>query len=329
MPETVPSESARVLVELKGIKKSFPTSQGELVACQDIDLAIEKGRSFGLVGESGSGKSTVMRVLQLLLPATAGEIWMNGVNVTKLPQRQLKRYRRNVQFVAQDPFGSLFPHYTIGKNISEPLRIHRIGGMKEQTHPALELMDAVGLSSDLFYKFPHELSGGQQQRVAIARALALSPALLVLDEAVSSLDVSIQAQILNLLQSMKERMGLTYAFISHNLAAVRLLCEDVAVMYLGKIVESAPSGVLFKRPMHPYTRSLIDAIPAFVGNQVKPLPSGPVAIGERPSATRRPSGCAYHTRCAFATDVCRTVEPEWTEPHPGHRVACHHADSFN
>ncbi|MFD1674533.1 ABC transporter ATP-binding protein [Alicyclobacillus fodiniaquatilis] len=326
MPETMLSVSSKVLVELKGITKSFPIPKGALIACQDINLVIEKGRSVGLVGESGSGKSTVMRVLQLLLPATSGEVWMNGVNVSRLPQRRLKRYRRNVQFVAQDPFGSLFPHYTVGGNIAEPLRIHQTGTKSEQSARALELMASVGLSQDLYYKFPHELSGGQQQRVAIARALALSPELLVLDEAVSSLDVSIQAQILNLLQEMKARMGLTYAFISHNLAAVRLLCEDTVVMYLGRIVESAPSEVLFKQPIHPYTKSLIDAIPAFVGDKVKSLPTGSLTKVERPSPTHRPSGCAYHTRCPFATDVCKVEEPKWTEPLPGHRVACHHAD---
>lgn len=318
--------SAKVLVELKGIKKTFATSGGELTACSDINITIRQGRSFGLVGESGSGKSTVMRILQLLLPATEGEIWMNGVHVSSLHQRQLKSYRRNVQFVAQDPFGSLFPHYSIGKNILEPMRIHRVGEKAQQFERALALMDAVGLNRDLFFKYPHELSGGQQQRVAIARALALSPHLLVLDEAVSSLDVSIQAQIINLLQSMKEQLGLTYAFISHNLAVIRLLCEDTAVMYLGKIVEVGPSNELFRRPLHPYTKSLIDAIPAFVGDQVKPLPTSVQMTGDRPSPTRRPSGCAFHTRCPLATDVCRTVEPAWSEPVAGHRVACHHVD---
>lgn len=328
MAQVAPSAAEQALVELKGVKKSFSTSRGELIACQDIDLTIRKGRSFGLVGESGSGKSTVMRVLQLLLPATAGEIWMNGVNVSRLPTRRLKPYRRNVQFVAQDPFGSLFPHLSVGGNIAEPLKIHKVGTRATQLERTLQLMDAVGLAHDHYHKFPHELSGGQQQRVAIARALALSPQLLVLDEAVSSLDVSIQAQILNLLQEMKSQMGLTYAFVSHNLAAVRLLCEDIAVMYLGKIVESAPSVEMFKRPIHPYTQSLFEAIPAFIGDEVKPLPTAPLAKRERPSATNRPSGCAFHTRCPFATDVCREREPEWREPVEGHRVACHYADDM-
>lgn len=326
MPEAVLSVSRQALVELRGVKKTFSTSRGELIACENINMTIEKGRSFGLVGESGSGKSTVMRVLQLLLPATEGQIWMNGVNVSGLPPRKLKSYRRNVQFVAQDPFGSLFPHFSVGKNIAEPLKIHKVGGKAEQLERTLDLMESVGLAPDLYSKFPHELSGGQQQRVAIARALALSPQLLVLDEAVASLDVSIQAQILNLLQEMKTRMGLTYAFVSHNLAAVRLLCEDIAVMYLGRIVEAGPSSEIFKNPSHPYTKALFQAIPAFIGDEVKPLPTTPIARRDRPSAINRPSGCAFHTRCPLATDVCKSVAPEWTELTPGHHVACHHVD---
>lgn len=313
------------LVEVRGIRKTFSTPQGELVACTDIDFTIRKGRSFGLVGESGSGKSTVMRIVQLLLPPSAGEVWMNGVNVSHMSQRRLKPYRRNVQFVAQDPYGSLFPHFTVGKNIMEPLRIHAVGSKQEQMARAVDLMDAVGLRTELFHKFPHELSGGQQQRVAIARALALSPQLLVLDEAVSSLDVSIQAQILNLLQGMKDDLGLTYAFISHNLAVIRQICEETAVMYLGRIVEIGPSDELFHHPLHPYTRSLLDAIPAFVGDRVKPLPTTLQHVGSGPLLGEQTVGCPYHPRCPLATDICRTEAPGWSEPVPGRRVTCHHA----
>lgn len=328
MVDTALSVSPHALVELRGIKKTFATSRGELVACENINIVIKQGRSFGLVGESGSGKSTVMRVLQLLLPPTEGEVWMNGVNVSQLPARKLKIYRRNVQFVAQDPFGSLFPHFSVGENIAEPLKIHKVGSKAEQLDRVLALMEAVGLSPELYSKFPHELSGGQQQRVAIARALALSPKLLVLDEAVASLDVSIQAQILNLLQEMKSKMGLTYAFVSHNLAAVRLLCEDIAVMYLGRIVEAGPSQEIFRNPSHPYTRALFQAIPAFVGGEVKPLPTRLLAGHSRPSAINRPSGCAFHTRCPFATDVCKSVIPELREVVHGHHVACHHVNEM-
>lgn len=316
------------LVELKNVSKVFSTSSGPLVACAEVDIAIRPGTSFGLVGESGSGKSTLVRVMQRLIQPTTGRIYMNGVDVTHMSARKMKPFRRHVQAVAQDPYGSLFPHYTVGQNIAEPLAIHAVLSGKGQQEKTLQLMHQVGLSSDYYYSFPHELSGGQQQRVAIARALALDPALLVLDEAVASLDVSIQAQILNLLQTMKEQMGLTYAFVSHNLAVVRLLCEETAVMYLGRVVEAGPSDELFKHPRHPYTRALLDSIPAFTQTGVKPLPALSHMGKERPSATNLPSGCAYHNRCPFATNLCKEVTPPLQALESGHRVACHHADAL-
>lgn len=320
--------TSRTLVELTNIWKEFQTSRGLLKACVDINLKVEQGRSVGLVGESGSGKSTLVRVLQMLIPPSQGEIWINGVDVAKLPPRKMADYRRQIQFVAQDPFGSLFPHYTVGKNIEEPLKIHKVDNKSARLSRVLELMDAVGLPEEYYHNFPHELSGGQQQRVAIARALALSPELLILDEAVASLDVSIQAQILNLLYRMKDEFGLTYVFISHNLAVVRLLCEDTAVMYLGRIVEEGDSDEVFQNPRHPYTRALMASIPAFTETGVRPLPTESVALGERPSPTNVPSGCAYHTRCPLATDVCRSTRPELERMDDGRKVACHHKESL-
>ena len=252
---------------------------------------------------------------------------MNGVHVTNLSSSKLKPYRKNIQSVAQDPFSSLFPHFTVGQNIAEPFKIYRTEKKENLMSKVLELMEQVGLSKEYYDSYPHELSGGQQQRVAIARALALRPEMLVLDEAVSSLDVSIQAQILNLLQTMKEEMGLTYVFISHNLAVIRLLCEETAVMYLGRIVESGHSEAIFRDPVHPYTRALVASIPAFTTNGVKPLPTSSPVLGDRPSPTNLPNGCAYHTRCLLAKEICKQERPILREIKSGHRVACHFADN--
>ncbi|MCL6455107.1 MAG: ATP-binding cassette domain-containing protein [Alicyclobacillus sp.] len=319
---------ARALVELADVVKAFKTPKGQLVACDHVSLTVEQGVSVGLVGESGSGKSTLIRTMQLLERPTSGTVRMNGEDVTRLPEPKLKPYRRNIQFVAQDPYSSLFPNLTVSQNIMEPLRIHKVGDAKSRPLKALELMQRVGLPADYFHAYPHELSGGQQQRVAIARALALSPQILVLDEAVSSLDVSIQAQILNLLQRLKAELGLTYIFISHNLAVIRLMCEQTAVMYLGRIVEQGESDSLFRRPMHPYTRALIASIPAFTAEGVTPLPSESVLTGERPSPTNLPSGCAYRTRCPFATERCKNERPELRRVEPDRLVACHYAETL-
>jgi oligopeptide/dipeptide ABC transporter ATP-binding protein len=319
---------APVFAELKHITKTFRTSRGPLIACDDVSLTIRKGVSLGLVGESGSGKSTLIRVLQMLIPPTSGEVILDGVNVSRLPERKIKPFRRKIQFVAQDPYGSLFPNLTVAQNIMEPLIIHSIGNRSTREEQVIKLMERVGLPMTYYNAFAHELSGGQQQRVAIARALALLPELIVLDEAVSSLDVSIQAQILNLLQSLKDEYNLTYVFISHNLAVIRLLCEETAVMYMGRIVELGDSEKLFARPLHPYTQSLISVIPAFHADGVTPLPSSSLfANGERPSPTHLPKGCAFHPRCPFATDRCRVERPELRQIQPGRQVACHYAES--
>ncbi len=315
------------IVKLENITKRFRTSRGDLLACNDITVQVDKGISLGVVGESGSGKSTLIKTLQLLERPTKGNVWIGGQNVTLYSEKRLKPFRRRIQFVAQDPYSSLFPNMTIAQNISEPLYVHGISDKKERRDKAAELMELVGISLSYFHSFPHELSGGQQQRVAIARALALSPEVLVLDEAVSSLDVSIQAQILNLLQRLKKDLGLTYIFISHNLAVIRLMCEQLAVMYLGRVVEQGNSDEVFRNPLHPYTRSLIAAIPAFTNNGVTPLPSESLLGGNRPSATDLPKGCAYQTRCPFATEICFREEPKLEAMGNGSLVACHNAMS--
>lgn len=321
--------SATPIVELKNVTKSFRTPRGNLLACDNISVSVEQGVSLGLVGESGSGKSTLIKTLQLLERPTRGSVWIGGQNVTNYSDRKLKPFRRRIQFVAQDPYSSLFPNLTISQNISEPLLVHGGGDKKAQLERAAELMDLVGIPLSHFHSFPHELSGGQQQRVAIARALALSPQLLVLDEAVSSLDVSIQAQILNLLQRLKKELGLTYIFISHNLAVIRLMCEQIAVMYLGRVVEQGKVDELFQHPLHPYTRSLIASIPAFMSGGVTPLPTESLHRGVRPSPTNLPKGCAYQSRCPLVSDECRAQVPVLRTIEQNRMVACHHAGSIS
>ncbi|GGJ02937.1 ABC transporter ATP-binding protein [Alicyclobacillus cellulosilyticus] len=316
---------ATELARMENLVKVFRTPKGSLVACDHISLRLEQGTSLGLVGESGSGKTTLVRILLMLERPTSGRVWLNGVEVTRLSERRLKPHRRLIQFVAQDPYSSLFPNLTVGQNIMEPLRVHKVGRAQERMQRAMELMERVGLSTYHFYAYPHELSGGQQQRVAIARALALSPQAVVLDEAVSSLDVSVQAQILNLLQQLKDEMGLTYLFISHNLAVIRLLCEMTAVMYMGRIVEYGKTDDVLHSPSHPYTRSLIASIPSFTDRGVTPLPDLSSLAGERPSPLRLPPGCAYQTRCPLVSERCRAERPELREVASGQCVACHHA----
>ncbi|WAH35577.1 ABC transporter ATP-binding protein [Alicyclobacillus dauci] len=328
---SLPSEeilsTSEELIRTSGLTVTFKTSRGELVACDQIDLTVRKGTSVGIVGESGSGKSTLIRAVQMLVRPTAGEVFLGGVNVTRMSEKALRAHRSKLQFVAQDPYGSLLPNYTVGENIMEPLAIHRVGDRRSNAERALALMERVGLSPGHFHSYPHELSGGQQQRVAVAQALALLPEVLILDEAVSSLDVSIQAQILNLLQKLKVEMGLTYLFISHNLAVIRLMCERTVVMYLGRIVEYGQSDELFANPLHPYTRTLISAIPAFTVDGVTPLDESQLAQGERPSPTNVPKGCAYHTRCPFVRDKCVAERPVLRQI-GDQTVACHFAEEF-
>ena len=318
------------LVSVQKLTKHFPVRGGILLrtiahvhAADEVSFDIKRGETFGLVGESGCGKTTVGRTILRIYPPTSGEIYFGGEDVSKLDRKVLAR---NMQIIFQDPYGSLDPRITVGGIIGEGLEVHKIGTADERSDQIREIMDIVGISSHYAQRYPHEFSGGQRQRIGIARALVLRPQFLVCDEPVSALDVSIQSQILNLLRDLQGEFGLTYLFIAHNLAVVRYVCDRVAVMYLGKIVEQADTPELFSNAIHPYTRALMDAIPV-------PDPSEQrerlIIPGELPSPTNPPQGCRFNTRCAVAHDVCFNEEPPLRDFGDGHLVACHLADDFD
>ncbi len=293
-----------------------------LKAVDRVSLAVHKGETMGLVGESGCGKSTLARMVVRLLPPTVGEIRLGGDSVWNGGRSVRRSLPRRVQMIFQDPFSSLNPRMRVGSAIGEGLRIHNVGSAKERRERVLELLDRVGLSPEYAKRYPHEFSGGQRQRLAIARALALDPDLVVCDEPVSALDVSIQAQVLNLLGRLQQTLGLTYFFISHDLSVVSHIADRVAVMYLGRLVELAPSKELYTRPAHPYTRALLAAVP-------KPDPSirvtatdGEELSGDIPSPVNAPAGCPFHPRCPEAMEVCSEKDPSWLEISPGHHAAC-------
>ena len=317
---------SEALITVNDLSKRFVSRQGVLTAVDQVSFTVQRSRHLGLVGASGSGKSTVVKLVQRLLSPTSGQIAFAGQDITKLPERHLRPVRRRMQSVSQNPYASLFPNKTIGQNIIEPMLTHKIGTRTERITKASELMERVGVSPDHFYAFPHEISGGQQQRIAIARALALDPELLILDEAVSSLDVSIQAQILHLLNSLRDQFDLTFLFVSHNLAVVRLLCPEVAVMFLGRIVEMGPSEEVFARPSHPYTKALLAAVPEFESND--DVSNDQTETLEPPSPYAIPSGCCYRTLCPLADARCASESPKLHETGPGHRVACHYANQW-
>jgi oligopeptide/dipeptide ABC transporter ATP-binding protein len=310
-----------IFVETRNLKKYFATAKGPLHAVDDVNLTIAKGETLGLVGESGCGKSTLGRVIIRLLGATAGEVRYGDDDIMQYDKERLRAFRRRAQMVFQDPYSSLNPRLSVEQLISEPLRIHTIyPNEREVSAKVRELMDTVGLAQRLVTSFPHELDGGRRQRIGVARALALNPEFIVLDEPVSALDVCIQAQILNLLQDLKNERQYTYLFITHDLSVVRHISNRIAVMYLGKIIELADRLELFNNPQHPYTQALLSAIPI---PKVNISRQGRIILeGDVPSPVNPPAGCRFYGRCPSRLDACQEVGPELKEISPGHFLAC-------
>lgn len=309
------------IVTLDNLEMHFPTRQGPLRAVDGISLSIQAGETLGLVGESGCGKSTLARALIRLYQPTGGRIHLDGVDITDMKERALKPHRRKMQMIFQDPVAALNGRMTVAETIAEPLEIAGIGTAETRRETVNALLDQVGLGRDAADRYPHSFSGGQRQRIGIARAIALEPELVICDEPISALDVSIQAQIVNMLSDLKRDMGLAYLFITHDLSMLRHIADRIGVMYLGKLVEIAPSEALHTSPRHPYTQLLWSAIPV-------PDPAarrdGAVETGEVPSPLNLPTGCRFRTRCPFASDLCATSEPDLEIDTDGHGVACHH-----
>jgi peptide/nickel transport system ATP-binding protein len=309
------------LLEVKDLKKYFGDAKNRLHAVDGLNFSVERGKKLGIVGESGCGKSTAGRVILRLQEPTAGRVIFDGEDVTSYSRSQLKKFRARAQIIFQDPYASLNPRKTVSEIIAEPLRLHKVFKTKRERHErVLELMELVGLAERLINTYPHELDGGRRQRIGVARALALNPEFVVCDEPVSALDVSIQAQILNLLDDLQGRLGLTYMFITHDLSVVNYFSDDILVMYLGKTAEMASSPELFAHPTHPYTKALLSAIPipSLHGRKERVLLRGEIASPINP-----PPGCRFLPRCDCAAPVCAREEPPLKEIGPGHAVACH------
>jgi peptide/nickel transport system ATP-binding protein len=335
MPEPADDQ---ILLEVKDLKKHFPIQRGFLSrtvghvkAVDGVSFYVRKGETLGLVGESGSGKTTTGRTIMRGYDPTSGEVWfadrdMGRIDIAALEKRQLKRLRRNIQMIFQDPYSSLNPRMTLAQIVGEPLLVHGIAQGAELSNRVAELLSVVGLRPQHMSRYPHAFSGGQRQRIGIARALALHPQLVVCDEPVSALDVSIQAQILNLLQDLQEQFGLTYLFVAHDLSVVEHISDRVVVMYVGKLVESAATKELFLNPKHPYTEALLSAVP-------KPDPrkrTEPIVLaGEVADPANPPSGCYFHPRCRYKVDRCVTETPSLREIAPDHFVSCHRADELH
>lgn len=314
------------LVEVSNLTKHFPASNKQLVRAVDgVSFVIQRGETLGLVGESGCGKTTVGRCLLRLIEPTGGEVRFDGRNLTELNRTELRGLRRRMQIIFQDPYSSLNPRMKVGQIIAEPLVVHGAGSKAEQREKVAELLRVVGLDPDYAYRYPHQFSGGQRQRIGIARALALNPDFVVADEPVSALDVSVQAQVVNLLQDLQAQFGLTYLFISHGLAVVKHISSRVGVMYLGKLVELASADDIYSNPLHPYTQALLAAIP-LTDPEAKQRRVQRLG-GDVPTPLNPPSGCRFHTRCPHAMDRCKIEEPFFSEISPGHWAACHLHDS--
>ncbi len=318
-----------VALEARGVSMSYPVRAGllqrrvaSIPAVVDASFSVRAGQTIGVVGESGCGKSTLARTLVGLLRPTAGSIRLHGTDISGLPEKELRPLRRQIQMVFQDPFGSLNPRMTVGEILAEPYRAHRVASAKAAVPRVQELLEVVGLAPEHISRYPHEFSGGQRQRIGIARALALEPSVVVLDEPVSALDVSVKADIVTLLDSLRSQRSLAYVFIAHDLAIVSHIADDVAVMYLGRIVEVGPKHTIYRRPRHPYTEALLGAVPVAnpsLERQRKKI----VLQGEVPNPAAPPSGCAFRTRCPKATDLCAASRPALVELDDGRSVACH------
>ena len=312
---------AEPILEVKHLKKYFKTGKGLLHAVDDVSFSLEKGTTLGVVGESGCGKSTLGRSILRLIEPTSGEVWFEGKNITDLSSREMRQMRKDMQIIFQDPYSSLDPRRTIYQAISEPIVKHKLITDKvKMEERVLELMETVGLAERLINTYPHELDGGRRQRIGIARALALNPKFIVCDEPVSALDVSIQAQIINLLKELQQKMNLTYIFITHNLSVVNHFSDEIAVMYLGEMVEKAPAEELFINPLHPYTKALLSAIPIpDLDHKTERI----ILKGEISSPVNPPDECRFKKRCFASCDKCEKGTPQLKEITPGHFVACH------
>jgi len=309
------------LVEIENLKKYFPASHKQIVRAVDgVSFAIHRGETLGLVGESGCGKTTVGRLILRLIEPTSGEIRFDGRDLLAIGRGEMRALRRRMQIIFQDPYSSLNPRMKVGAIIAEPLEIHQVGNRRERKDRVAELLSVVGLDPDYANRYPHQFSGGQRQRIGIARALALNPDFIVADEPVSALDVSVQAQVVNLMQDLQERFSLTYLFISHGLAVVKHISTRVGVMYLGKLVELAPAQEIYANPLHPYTQALLDAIPIPDPDVKREAPQR--LGGDVPNPIAPPAGCRFHTRCPYVAERCGNEEPELMEVSPGHFVAC-------
>jgi oligopeptide transport system ATP-binding protein len=323
------------LLKVENLKMYFPITQGIILqrqvgwvrAVDDISFAVTRGETLGLVGESGCGKSTTGRAILQLYKPTGGTVNFLGKELTKLNGGDLRRMRREMQMIFQDPYASLNPRMTVGSIIGEPLEIHNLAKGKQKQERVQELLRIVGLNPYFANRYPHEFSGGQRQRIGIARALAVQPSFIVCDEPISALDVSIQAQVINLLEELQEQFNLTYLFIAHDLSVVRHISDRVAVMYVGKLVEITTRDLLYERPLHPYTKALLSAVP-IPDPAIERKRQRIILTGDVPSPVNPPTGCRFHPRCPFAQDLCREKEPELLEVEPNHHVACHFWDDI-
>ena len=323
-------DEKEILLEVKGLKMWFPITQGIIIqhhvgdvkAVDGLNFFVRRGETLGLVGESGCGKSTTGRAILQLYRPTEGDVYFEGQNLCKLKGEPLRRVRRKMQMIFQDPYASLNPRMTVGEIIGEPLIVHNLAKNSEVQDRVGRLLELVGLNPAYVNRYPHEFSGGQRQRIGVARALALQPELIICDEPISALDVSIQAQVVNLLEDLQDQFDLTYLFIAHDLSMVRHISDRVGVMYLGKIVELASRNDVYANPLHPYTKALLSAVPV-ADPLIEEKRERIILQGDVPSPVNPPSGCHFRTRCPLAVDVCAQKEPEWREITPSHWVACH------